>query len=54
MGKPTKKESQINKKKWLKLGLVAAALLLIPRRSSRNTSHHEPLAAEPKKESDKD
>ena len=27
-----------NRKKWLKLGLVGAALLLIPRRSSRQQS----------------
>lgn len=47
MSKPiTKKISSDAKKKWLTLGLVGAALLLIPRRSSRQDSTHEDSAYE--------
>lgn len=43
MSKPKTKSpsGQGNKKKWLTLGLVGAALLLIPRRSSRQDSHYK-------------
>lgn len=38
MAQPNDKKinSKTNKKKWLLLGVVGVALLLIPRRSSRN------------------
>ncbi len=35
MNKAMKQKVSGNKKKWLTLGLVGAALLLVPRRSSR-------------------
>lgn len=42
----------MSKTRWLKLGVVAAALLLIPRRSSRN-DHTQPLSdINPKKPKD--
>lgn len=41
MSKPiTKKISSDSKKKWLTLGLVGTALLLIPRRSSRQDTSY--------------
>lgn len=51
MSKPiTKKENHsINKKKWLILGVVAAALLLIPRRSSRQDMPVDNLASDDSK-----
>lgn len=54
MSKRSNKNSPLNKKKWLTLGLVGAALLLIPRRSSRDTKHNNLVVADTKKERDDD
>lgn len=38
-----KQKSATNKTKWLKLALVATALLVIPRRSSKQSARVDPL-----------
>lgn len=36
-----KQKSATNKTKWLKLALIGTALLIIPRRSSKKSTHIE-------------